>query len=155
MGQRATTDAMPVNELAESLRNVVGKLVRSVRQASGTQPSAQGDTLAQLDRSGAISIAALADSRGVSHQSMRLVVARLETSGHVERRPDPEDGRGFLVELTEAGKAEAAADRKRRSDWLVKALEAELSPQEQKTLQQAVGLLERLACFGSQRHPSA
>ena len=133
-----------VTPLAESLRDVVGRLVRAVRQASGTESSAQGDALAQLDRNGPVSVAVLADSRGVSHQSMRLVVARMEALGQVERRPDPADGRGFLVELTPAGQAEAAAGRQRRTQWLAQAITAQFTQQEQDTLRAAVALLDRL-----------
>ncbi|MBB3195116.1 MarR family winged helix-turn-helix transcriptional regulator [Roseateles terrae] len=134
--------------MAESLRDVVGRLVRAVRQASGTQSSAQGDALAQLDRNGPVSVAALADSRGVSHQSMRLVVGRMEALGQVERRPDPADGRGFLVELTPAGQAEAAAGRRRRTQWLAQAITAQFTQQEQDTLRAAVVLLDRLVEAG-------
>jgi DNA-binding MarR family transcriptional regulator len=79
---------------------------------------------------------------------MRLVVGRMEALGQVERRPDPADGRGYLVELTAAGRADAAAGRQRRAEWLTQAIGTQLSPQEQDTLRAAVALLDRLVEAG-------
>lgn len=36
---------------------------------------------------------------------LTATLKRLEDDGHVERRPDPDDGRGRLVALTDAGRA--------------------------------------------------
>ena len=66
---------------------MVGQFVRAVRARAGTPSDAQGETLAFLERAGPVSIAALADGRGVKHQSMRLVTARLEAE---RRREDAE-----------------------------------------------------------------
>ena len=40
--------------------------------------------------------------------SVTNVAGRLEAAGLVTRRPDPDDGRGVLVEITDAGRAVAA-----------------------------------------------
>lgn len=130
--------------LSEELRDAVGRFVRTVRTRSGTPHDAQVDALAELDRNGPMSAAALAEIRGVTHQSMRLVVSRLEAAGLVAREPDPADGRGWLMTLTDAGRHAAAAHRQARSRWLAQAIEAKLSVNERETLGQAIPLLLRL-----------
>jgi DNA-binding MarR family transcriptional regulator len=62
----------------------------------------------------------------------------------VERRPDPDDRRRALVILTEAGRAELAAERGRREGWLVMAIE-ELGAADRETVERAIVLLGRLA----------
>jgi DNA-binding MarR family transcriptional regulator len=52
-----------------------------------------------------IQVRDLADRAGVRKQSMAASVEQLEKAGYVERRPDPSDGRGRLVFLTERGEA--------------------------------------------------
>lgn len=97
--------------LAEDLRQVVGGFVRKVRKAADTQPAAWSDTLGALDRRGPMTVAALARLRQVRHQSMRVVVARLEADGTVVRALDATDGRGQVVEVTERGRAALASSR--------------------------------------------
>jgi DNA-binding MarR family transcriptional regulator len=65
---------------------------------------------------------------------------RLERRGYVKRRPDPEDRRGVLVELTDAGRA--VLDQAVSANAVPeKGLLANLTRQEQKTL---AGLLKKL-----------
>ncbi|GAA0228791.1 MarR family transcriptional regulator [Castellaniella daejeonensis] len=130
--------------LAESLRAAVGRFVRSVRSQSGTPHDAQADVLAELAHAGSMSIAGLAEIRGVTHQSMRLVVIRLEDAGLLERKPDPADRRGWLIALTDEGHRAAQQDRQTRSIWLAKAISTKLSAQERTELNRAVPLLLRL-----------
>ncbi len=47
----------------------------------------------------------------LSQSSLSRLVERLEKRGLVERMPSPDDGRGVLVRLTEAGLGPAEADR--------------------------------------------
>jgi DNA-binding MarR family transcriptional regulator len=71
-------------------------------------------------------------------------VAELEAAGFVARRPDPDDRRQMLIELTEHGAAELLEDRRRREGWLAHAIATELSPEEQAILARAVPLIDRL-----------
>lgn len=134
-----------IETLAEELRNVVGSLVRSVRTRTSTPTDAQGETLVFLERAGPVSIAALAECRGVKHQSMRLVTAKLKEAGLIELLPDPKDRRSYLVHVTKAGIAATSAARKARALWLAEALASTLSSRELKTLEDAVPLLRRIA----------
>jgi DNA-binding MarR family transcriptional regulator len=63
----------------------------------------------------------------------------------VARRPDPEDGRQILIELTDRGGAILAEDRARREGWLATVIEADLTPDEQQVLLEAIEILRRLA----------
>jgi DNA-binding MarR family transcriptional regulator len=76
---------------------------------------------------------------------MAQTVRELEESGYVARRPDPDDGRRFFIELTDAGLARLQEDRRRRDGWLAQALREELSASERTTLAAAAPLLRRLS----------
>ena len=141
---QAARAASEVEALADDLRDVIGKFVRSVRVKAGTPSDAHGETLAFLERAGPVSIAALADARGVKHQSMRLVTARLEAEGLVDLLPDPKDKRGYLIHLTKAGLQETVAARRARAQWIAEALASTLSVDEMDILRQAVPLLKKI-----------
>ena len=53
----------------------------------------------------------LSDQLGMPLTTASDVVRRLESRGHVRRRPNPDDGRSFLFELTARG------DREWRRGW--------------------------------------
>jgi DNA-binding MarR family transcriptional regulator len=130
--------------VAGDLRVVLGHLMRRLRAEHGF-PLSQGAVLGRLDRQGAQSVSELAVAERVRPQSMAQTVSELEAAGLVSRRPDPDDGRRALVELTEQGVATLHGDRRRRVGWLAEAIDTDLTPEEQATLQAAVPLLERLA----------
>jgi DNA-binding MarR family transcriptional regulator len=71
----------------------------------GLQPG-EFDVLATLRRSGApyaLTPTALYDAAMMSSGGMTNRIDRLQQAGWVERRSNPEDGRGTLVALTKAG----------------------------------------------------
>jgi DNA-binding MarR family transcriptional regulator len=73
------------------------------------------------------------------------MVAELEEAGLVTRTDDAEDGRRRVVSLTKAGTRALAAGRAQRQSWMVKAIEAQLSPDEQRALLAAIELMRRIA----------
>ena len=131
--------------LGEELRRVVGTFVRSIRRQAGTPTGSQAETLALLDRQGAMSVADLAAERKVKHQSMRLVVAQLEASGLVTRLPNPDDGRSQLVALSDKGRAVLAEAREARRREIAALIDARLTDEERQVLRAAIGLIERLS----------
>jgi DNA-binding MarR family transcriptional regulator len=135
------TDAALV---ASELRDVLAQLLRRLRSQNGL-PLMHGAVLGRLDRCGPRSVSELAASERVRPQSMAQTVNELEGDALVFRRPDPDDGRRALVDLTDKGRDVLNADRRRRDGWLAQALEDDLSPDEQAVLTQAVELLRRLA----------
>ena len=132
-----------VNAAAE-LRIVLGQLVRRLR-SEYSFPIAQASVLSRLDRDGPQTTSALAAAERVRPQSMAQTLAELEADELISRRPDPEDGRRVLIEATRAGRERLRENRRRRESWLAAAIEAELTPDEQETLLDAVPLLQRLA----------
>jgi DNA-binding MarR family transcriptional regulator len=130
--------------LASELRLIVGRLIRRMR-AEGRLPLAQGAVLGRLDRGGAATVSALAAAERVRPQSMSQTVSELEADGLVSRRPDPTDRRQLLVELTDAGHATLADERRQREGWLARAIAEDLSDAERAALERAVEPLRRLA----------
>jgi DNA-binding MarR family transcriptional regulator len=130
--------------IASDLRVVIGQVVRRLR-AQHRFPLAQATVLGRLDREGALSVSDLALAEHVRPQSMAQTVGDLEAEGLVSRRPDPEDGRRALVELTTKGHETLIAERTRREGWLAEAIDSDLTPEEQEVLARAVPLLRRLA----------
>jgi DNA-binding MarR family transcriptional regulator len=130
--------------LASELRLIVGRLTRRMR-AEGRLPLGQGAVLGRLDRGGATTVSALATAERVRPQSMSQTVSELEADGLVSRRPDPTDRRQQLVELTDAGHATLADERRQREGWLARAIAEDLSATERAALEGAIEPLRRLA----------
>jgi DNA-binding MarR family transcriptional regulator len=130
--------------LASELRLILGRIVRRMR-AETRLPLAQGLVLGRLDRGGPATVSALATAERVRPQSMSQTVSELEADGLVTRRPDPTDRRQLLVELTEAGNATLADERRHREGWLARAIAEDLSPAERRALEAALEPLRRLA----------
>src|ERR1700755_2853964 len=103
--------------LAGDLRLVLGQLVRRLRSEHIFSLS-QGAVLGRLDRGGVQSVSELARLERVRPQSMAQTGKELEAEALVSRRPDPDDGRRALVELTPEGLSTLEEDRRRRVGWL-------------------------------------
>lgn len=130
--------------LASELRVVLGHLVRRLR-AQHRFPLTQGTVLGRLDRQGAMGVSDLAAAERVRPQSMAQTVSDLESAGMVTRRPDPDDGRRALVELTPDGLATLRADRRDREGWLARAIAEDMDAGDRATLRRCVELLGQLA----------
>lgn len=131
-------------DLGEDLRRVVGQFVRGVRLKADTPTSSQTETLALLDREGALSVASLATKRNVRHQSMRLVVGQLEAKGLVVRMENPADGRSQLIGLSEPGRLALSRSRQARSLEIATLIDERLSDEDRQVLRAAIAVIERL-----------
>jgi DNA-binding MarR family transcriptional regulator len=136
--------AVDTTRLASELRMVLGHLMRRLR-AEHRFSLSQGAVLGRLDREGTKSIGDLAVAERVRPQSMTQTIGDLEADGLIARRPDPEDGRRMLVELTAQGIETLELDRRQREGWLAKAIAEDLAGEEQQLLREALDLLRRLA----------
>lgn len=58
----------------------------------------------------------LASRLKLDHSTVTRQIAALEANGHVTRRPNPDDGRSMLIELSELGHTTCAEMRLVRSD---------------------------------------
>jgi DNA-binding MarR family transcriptional regulator len=139
----STPDPGPAGAAGE-LRLVLGQLMRRLR-AEHAVPISQLAVLSRLDREGPQTTSGLAAAERMRPQSMAQILAELNDDGLVQRRPDAGDRRQILVELTAGGRKLLQAERRRREDWLSRAIVEELSPAEQKTLVRAISVLRRLA----------
>ncbi|GAA1505382.1 MarR family transcriptional regulator [Nocardioides humi] len=97
-----------------------------------------------LNRSGDLTVGALAGREQVQPPSMTRTVTALADVGLVERCAHPSDGRQVVVRLTDEGRAVVSADVARRDRWLSRRLE-ELTADERDVLRRAAPLLQRLA----------
>jgi DNA-binding MarR family transcriptional regulator len=131
-------------DLAHELRETLGRLVRRLRTESDF-PMSQMTVLGRLDRFGPASISDLAAYERVRPQSMAQTVREVEAAGWVSRRPDPDDGRRQILELTPEGLERLQANRAAREDWLTQALQRELDPAEREQLREALALVRRLS----------
>ena len=131
--------------LAQEFRETLGRLVRRLRAESGQPPVGQLAVLGRLDREGPASTSDLAAAERMRPQSMAQTVRDLESAGLVSRRPDPDDGRRALVELTAAGLERLHTTRARREGWLAELFEREFTAAERETLRAALPLLRRIA----------
>lgn len=134
-----------MDDIAEELRQAVGRFVRATRAHADTLPPTRADTMGYLSREGPLTIAQLAARRGVRHQSMSRAVGELEAMGFVRRAVNPGDARGFVLTLTAAGAAALDADRAARRDWVAAAIASRLTPAERLVLAAVPALLDRLA----------
>jgi DNA-binding MarR family transcriptional regulator len=132
-----------VHAVAGDLRVVVSRLVRRFR-ADGPLPTPQIGALASLVRQGPRTTSQLAALERVRPQSMAHTVAELEAAGLVERRPDLDDQRQTLIDLTDAGRATMDEFRRAGEGWIAQAITAELDDEEQAALARGVELLRRL-----------
>jgi DNA-binding MarR family transcriptional regulator len=111
----------PAEQLYVALQHAAQRL-RSIDEAIGLSP-ARFSILATLRYDGPQRIGALARREGVAQPTVTQLVQGLEGAGLVERRPDPDDGRGCVVELTRAGRAVLRQARARKIAWVRRALE--------------------------------
>ena len=75
--------------------------------------------------------------------TMTRLVAKLVHAGYIERRVDPNDGRGFLVSLTDHGAAVLRTAASRQHAYLARQLDA-LDATDREMLLAAAPVLEKL-----------
>jgi DNA-binding MarR family transcriptional regulator len=131
--------------LAEDLRAAVGRLVRATKQNTGRMPEAEAAVLGLLDREGPRTIAELAQTRGVRHQSAARTVKDVSAAGLATTESHPTDGRKLLVRVTPAGRAALERERHARAGLLGNAIDEEFTARERDELRRAVELLVRLS----------
>jgi DNA-binding MarR family transcriptional regulator len=134
-------------ETAGELRVVLGQLTRRLRQqaSSGDLTRSQTSVLARIDRDGPATKSELARAEGIQPQSMGTIISALEEAGIVSGVPDPADGRKIVFSLTESALEQLATGRLAREDWLWRAIQTQLTPDEQAELSRSVTLLRKLA----------
>jgi DNA-binding MarR family transcriptional regulator len=79
----------------------------------------------------------------IGKSTMTRLVAKLEDEGYIERRVDPNDGRGFLVSLTDRGASALRTAAARQHAYLARQLDA-LDATDREVLLAAAPVLEKL-----------
>jgi DNA-binding MarR family transcriptional regulator len=132
--------------LADELQFVVGALVRQMRSASPAHniSLSQVSVLKRLDRQGPHTVADLARSDKITHQSVTDSVDALAGRGLVRRTPDPGDRRRKLVTITADGQRLLAERREAGAENLAAAIASRLTSAERVHLAQAIPLMRRL-----------
>jgi DNA-binding MarR family transcriptional regulator len=100
--------------------------------------------LTTLDLHGPLTPGELAAHEKISPPSMTRLLGALESGGLVLRTAHPTDRRQVVLAASPAGRALLKEDRRRRDVWLAQRLR-DLAPEELEVLQQAAGILDRLA----------
>ena len=133
------------HDLAHRLRPLVFKLYVLVRRETPQLQLTltQGSVLSELVNGGPRRMSALAELERVRMPSMTNVVRRLERLGLVARRPDPEDGRAVLVEVTEEGRRFYAELIVAREEFLRERL-IELDEADREAIEAALPALSKL-----------
>ncbi|OON39363.1 MarR family transcriptional regulator [Izhakiella australiensis] len=134
-------------QTAAELRQAVGKLRRRLREEApgGELTWSQIAVLGHIERNGPMTVTDLAHAEGMRSQSMGAIVAALQLAGMLRGEPDPQDGRKTQYRSTARCGEFIRANRALRDDWLAATIDRELNANEQQLLQQAIGLLQRIA----------
>ncbi|SOD94506.1 MarR family winged helix-turn-helix transcriptional regulator [Blastococcus haudaquaticus] len=117
----ATRDRLTAS-VAQLVRTGRHVSTRAAVQLYGALPSFGWALMLPLEQEGAQRLSALAARAGIDVSVASRQVAALERAGHVERRPDPHDGRACLLSLTSTGREAMAATRALRQEWALGAL---------------------------------
>jgi DNA-binding MarR family transcriptional regulator len=91
----------------------LGRRLRDIDRVFGISPT-RFSALAGLAFDGPTSVSELAAFERVKRPSMTRLVQDMERDGLVERRPDPDDGRGVRIRITTRGRALVERVRQRK-----------------------------------------
>jgi DNA-binding MarR family transcriptional regulator len=128
-----------------SLQDASLRLTRRLRKHSQTELTmSQISALSTLQRHGPLRVGELARREQISKSSVTRLVARLEVTGYLERKVDPEDGRSFVVAITAHGHDLLASARQRANEFLAVEVNR-LAEDDRRALLAALPALERLA----------
>jgi DNA-binding MarR family transcriptional regulator len=153
LATRATPTGVEVDpEVGDRLRTVVAKISRrlnALARGSGLTPS-QLSVLGVVARRGPIRLSELAEGEALNPTMLSRVVAALDDAGLVRRRPDPDDRRAGLLEVTASGRRTHERLRAERGRILTAGLRA-LDARDIAAVEAALPALEILADTVSRR----
>jgi len=132
--------------LARELRSLFGADRRRLWEHSDTADLTPSQIAAvlRLEEMETATTSDLARAEGMRPQSMRAIVAALETAGMIAQAPDPQDGRKTRLTLSDRCRAWLREGRARRQDWLVQRIETRLDADEQAQLAAILPALRRV-----------
>jgi DNA-binding MarR family transcriptional regulator len=139
------------NEASDAVRlgMAVSRLRSRIRIEAGLRstgiPISQLAVLGRIIDEGPTTAAALAAGEHVTQQAIAQSLATLKERGLVEKQADPSDGRKSLVTATAAGRTLRETLAVSRDEWLTRAIDAAVKPEERPLLREAIELLQRIA----------
>ena len=108
-------------------------------------PLSRYEPMRVIERRGSCRVNDIATELVITVGGTSKLIDRIETSGYCRRRPNPEDGRSSIVELTPSGKRLVAKAQAALEDELSARLGAALSPRK---LSQFAAVLAALRAAG-------
>jgi DNA-binding MarR family transcriptional regulator len=108
-------------------------------------PLSRYEPMRVIQRRGSCRVNDIATELVITIGGTSKLIDRIEGSGHCRRRPNPEDGRSSIIELTPSGKRLLAKAKLALDDELTAHLGAVLSP---RALQQFAATLTKLRAAG-------
>jgi DNA-binding MarR family transcriptional regulator len=130
--------------LAAGLEERVSRLWWLIsRDAPSVLSRSAAATLARLREDGPQRISALAHGEAVAQPTMTALVQRLERDAYVTRRPDPDDARATLIEITPTGRHALEARAGVRAEALAARLDA-LTTKQRAAIDRALPALDAL-----------
>src|SRR3954453_171057 len=113
-------------DTAALLRMAIVRTARRLRQEAAAETTGLTPTsvaaLATIERHGPLTPSEVAEIEHVKRPSMTRTLACLEREGLIERVPDPDDGRSFLVSVNAAGRERMRRLRRRKTAYLARRL---------------------------------
>ncbi|GHF62947.1 DNA-binding MarR family transcriptional regulator [Amycolatopsis bartoniae] len=132
-------------DLARVVREGVGRLNWRMRAERGGESTLVLAVLSRLHRAGTQTPKEVSDGEKIQPQSLTRVLAAMERDGLVSRRPDPDDRRRSLLDITQSGLAALRSYSERRERWLAAAMAETLTETEQELLRLAAKVMMQLA----------
>lgn len=139
--------AWSVEDVADATVRVVARLGRRFRPVRGDMGMGMLTALVTLDRVGPLRSGDLARREKVAAPTMTRMITALVDRGYAVRRPDPEDGRACLVDLTDEGRRAAAETRAGYASRVEEALRS-LDGPGLRDVRRAMGLIEGSGLLG-------
>ena len=137
-----------VERLTRSIEDFNSLFIRL--PASGRLSFSALSVLHTLSRVGSCRLSDLVRTEQIKQPALTSAVAKLERDGLIERRPDPRDGRAWMLSLTADGQSIVSrrhADRAERLGSLI----GRLSPADRTRLLSIAGVLDQIVQLASEQ----
>ena len=144
VGMPPVASTVDVAALASQVRLGVTRLARKLRREGdpGMTPTLLA-ALSTIERHGPMTAGTLASHEQVEKPTVTRLIAVLDERELIERTPDPLDGRVTWLQISATGRKLLLRTRRRKDEYLVKRIK-DLSPEDQRTLEAAAEILDRL-----------
>ena len=120
------------------------RVLRAFRPENGVSLT-KFSVLARLYQDGVTTATGLAAFLRIQPQSITRLLAELERDGRIERRPNMNDRRQSLIEITTTGSQLLLEEVREQQATLARLINRSLTPIEQEMLRLAALLMDRLA----------